>query len=212
MSLFTGNSIRKRLISMSLLASSSALLLACTGFVIYELVTFRQTMVRSLTTQAQIVGFNSITPLVFADEQSATQTLAALKAQPSIISAGLYDRAGKLFASYRKASAFSGTVLDPQLTAQVDVAGFEADRLLVFHPIIFEGERLGTVYIESDLRELNERLKQYALIAGLVLLTSLLVAFLISARRQRLISGTVLHLAETAEAVSNRKDYSVRAN
>ena len=78
------NSIKKRLTWKSMLAGSSALLLACTGFVLYELLTFRISLVRALTTQAEIVGRNSVTELTFADSASAAKTLAALQAEPVI--------------------------------------------------------------------------------------------------------------------------------
>ncbi len=205
------NSIKKKLTRMSMLASFSAMLLASAAFVLYELITFRMAMVRGLTTQAQIIGSNSVTALTFADPRSAETTLSALKAEPSILSAGLYDRSGRLFASYRRDPGVPSTGLAELLKAPKDTYQFRAGRLLLFHAIVFEGERVGTVYIQSDLEQLYARLEQYALIGSIVLVASLLVALVISSRLQRPISGTVLHLAETAQGISSNRDYSVRA-
>ena len=205
------NSIRKRLRRMSMLASSSALVLACAGFVLYELMAFRMEMVRELTAQAQIVGSNSVSSLMFEDRHSAEATLAALSAERSIVSAGLYDRQGNLFAGYhRKGDDQSAPVGQPSETPGRSYR-FENRQLFLSQAIVFEGERVGTVYIQSDLEAMYARLWRYALIAAIVLVASLLLAFLISTRLQGPISRTVLNLAETAQEISSRKDYSVRA-
>ena len=208
---FQTNSIKKRLTWMSMLASSSALLLACAGFVLFETITFRSAMVRVLTIRAQIVGSNSVSALMFSDPRSAEATLASLKADPHIISAGLYGRDGKLFANYQRERNGQYPPTADVLEAPNNSYRFESRQLLLFHDIVFEGERVGTVYIQSDLQEMNARLAQFALIGCVVLVASLLLAFLISAKLQRPISGTVLQLAETARLISSKRDYSVRA-
>ena len=205
------NSIKKRLTGMSMLASMSALLLASAGYVLYGITVFRTTMVRRLTTQEEIVASNSITALMFADPHSAESTLAALKAEPSIISAGMYGKDGKLFASYRRDRNVHNSPTSELPDTPRNSYRFESRRLLLSHDIIFEGERVGAVYFEADLQEIYERLEQYALIAGIVLVASSMLAFLLSSKLQRSISGTVLHLAETARIISSQKDYSVRA-
>ena len=95
-------SIAKKLTWMNILVSGIALLLACAAFIAYELVTFRQTIARSLSIQSQIVGSNSASALLFNDPQSAENTLAALKAAPNIVTAWIYTPDGKPFAGYRR--------------------------------------------------------------------------------------------------------------
>jgi PAS domain S-box-containing protein len=65
--------------------------------------------------------------------------------------------------------------------------------------------------LESNLEALYLRLQQYACIAGILLLASTLVAFLLSSRLQRVLSRPILELAETVRVVAQEKDYSVRA-
>jgi len=88
---------------------------------------------------------------------------------------------------------------------------FSKDSLHLFRPILRDGENIGTVYVVSDLNALYSRLDNYALIAIGVFFASGLVAFLISSRLQRLISGPILNLVQTAHAVTSEKNYSVRA-
>ena len=60
-------SISQKLTWMNMLVSGAALLLACAAFAAYEIEDFRATMVRSLSIQAQIVGANSASALLFND-------------------------------------------------------------------------------------------------------------------------------------------------
>src|SRR5258708_35857274 len=94
-------SIKKKLTWINMLVSGTALLLACVAFLAFDRSTFRSTMVRSLSIQAQIAGANSASALLFSDPGSARNTLSALKAAPSILSAGIYTPAGGTFATYR---------------------------------------------------------------------------------------------------------------
>src|SRR6266851_9380045 len=94
------NAIRRRLIAMSALSSSFALLLACAAFLAYELVTFRKALVNDLTTNAQLFAANVASPLLFDDARAAAASLEALKAKPSIRSATLTSKDGTVFARY----------------------------------------------------------------------------------------------------------------
>jgi signal transduction histidine kinase/DNA-binding response OmpR family regulator len=58
---------------------------------------------------------------------------------------------------------------------------------------------------------MSGRLKQYAGIASIVLLASLIAALLVASIFQRAVAKPIVHLAEIARRVSRDKDYSVRA-
>jgi PAS domain S-box-containing protein len=74
-----------------------------------------------------------------------------------------------------------------------------------------DNNRLGTLYLESDSRAIFDRLWRYAGLAVLVMLVSLLVAYLLSAVLQGQISRPILAVTQTARAIAIRGDYSVRA-
>ena len=75
-----------------------------------------------------------------------------------------------------------------------------------------EGDKfLGTLFVRSDMRVIYERLALYALVAMIIIALALLLAWVISRRLQRELSEPILALAATAEVVSTRRDYSVRA-
>src|SRR5436190_12392064 len=82
--------IKRKLTLIILLTSSIVLLLACAAFVIYDQITFRRSMIDDLDTLAEIIGENSRGALSFGVPKAGKEVLAALKARPHIVAAGLY--------------------------------------------------------------------------------------------------------------------------
>ena len=72
-------SISKKLTWMNMLVSGAALLLACSAFIAYDVVTFRQATVYNLSIQAQITGSNAISALLFDDATSARKHVVGVK-------------------------------------------------------------------------------------------------------------------------------------
>jgi PAS domain S-box-containing protein len=143
---------------------------------------------------------------MFADTQGASDSLYALRAKPSIVAAGIYTDRGKPFARYEPDASISiPSVLRPD--------GFynHAGRLELFYGIQHRGKRVGTIYIVSDARERDIRLKQYAEIVAAVVLGALLFAFVLSSILQRDISQPIVALAQVTRLVSDHKNYTVRA-
>ena len=206
-----GQSISRKLTWMNMLVSGAALLLACAAFIGYDTVTFREMMVRNLSTQAQIIGSNSASALLFNDPQSAENTLSALKAAPDILSAVIYTPDGRPLASYSR-DPNDQIPAPPSITSgQMEIHSLKSSEIVLIRSIVFQGKPTGTVYIRSDLEELNRRLNRYAGIAGIVLLASLMAALLVSSIFRRAVAEPIVHLAEVAKIVSRDKNYSVRA-
>jgi two-component system, NtrC family, sensor kinase len=190
------------------LTSGVALTFACLAFASYEVLTFRTEMVEKLSTLTEIIGNNSAAALDFSDPKSAKETLSALQAEPHIVAGCIYTAKGDVFAVYERSG--NATAFVPPAFER-DGQYFDKDSLRLFRPIVRDGESLGTVYVVSDLNALYSRLNRYAFIAVGVFIISGFVAFLISLQLQKLISGPILTLVQTAHAVTIEKNYSVRA-
>src|SRR5690606_15965091 len=102
---------------------------------------------------------------------------------------------------------------DSALPASPEGPGYKLTirSLSSFQPVLHNGRQLGMLYLESDMRAMSERLSLYSLIAFLAVTGSLLVAYGLSQKLQQQISTPILDLAGTARAISDRRDYSVRA-
>ncbi len=212
---FRQTTIKRKLIALIMLTSSVALLVAFALMIVSDYVSFRSGMVRDLRTLADVMGTSGSSALDFDDEEFATKTLAGLTATPNITTAAIYTKEGKLLASYLR---------DKQSEPPPDKPGpegyafknayftfFHPGYLNLFHPIRRGGERIGSIYLQYSLQEMNVRLTRYAGLAGAIVLGAALIAFLFSSRLQRIISGPILSLAHTARIVSEQKNYSVRA-
>jgi len=200
--------IRRKLTAILLLISGLVLLLTSAAFVTYQVVTFRQTMRNNLAIRARILAANSTAALAFANEVDARELLDALKYDPHMVAAALYDRNGRVLATYPAAPSAD---LIPA-TPQPDGYRFEGGRLVGFTPVAQGGnQRLGTLYLASDTKAVSDALRLSGIIAIVVLAIALLAAYALAAALQGRISAPILALAETATAASTRQDYSLRA-
>ena len=197
--------IRRKLMAALLLTSGAVLLLACAAFITYEFVTLHKSMLESYTTRAEILAANSTAALAFQNQADATEVLGALKLDPRVMAACLYDEKGKVFAKY-PADAAPGA-----FPAEPGESGYRTGHLEIFRLVVQDGRILGTVYIQSDLSALTDRYRAYAWLAAAIIVASLLLAYLLSRMLQEQISLPILNLAETARAISNHRDFSVRA-
>jgi len=199
-------SIRRRLTVMTALSSSFALLLACAAFLIYELVTFRRTLVDDISAGARVIGFSLTAPLLFDDPAAAHASLEALRASPRVRSAMLADLSGRVVATYGEAEAMGAM---PPASGGVSWR-FEPDRLLLSVPVLSEGAPIGTLTLESNLDERDRRIRRYLLLTGSVLVVALVASLGISSRLQRRILQPVTLRPEAAERDSGNADYYLR--
>ena len=102
MTFFTHASIKRKLMLITTVTSSLALLLASAGFVLYDLAAFRTRMSQDLVTQAEIISANSMAALAFRDERTVSEFLGALRAKEEIEAAAIYTPDGRLFAVYHR--------------------------------------------------------------------------------------------------------------
>jgi PAS domain S-box-containing protein len=169
-------SISKKLTLMNMLVSGVALLLACGGFCVYDMHSFRTALVENVSTQAQIIGDNTVSALLFDDPHSAEKTLSALRDNRHLLYAQIYTQEGRPFAGYWRDRVGETQILPVIPSGKIENYWFKDGRLGLARSIIFQGKVTGTVYILSDLEAMSDQLKSYAQIVFAVLFVSLLVA------------------------------------
>lgn len=199
--------IQRKLMTVILLTSGVVLLLTCAGFITYEVITLRASMVRGLTTRAEIIAVNSRAALASQKAADAAAGLAALENDRRMVAACIYDSHGQVFARYPATAHLDSFPLSPGKPGH----RFETSHLVIVCPVIQDNQSLGTVYLKSDLSDLTARYRAFTWLALVVIVSSILVAYLVSKRLQKQISEPILALAEIAKTVSDRRNYSVRA-
>ncbi len=163
-------------------------------------------LVRELSGQANIIAANSTAALAFADQAGAKEILQALRGQPEIVQGILYDQKGQVLASYG-----THVVDDP-------VPGDEANQrirwtwnsLEIAQAVVLDGERLGAIYLKSNLDALWFRLGEYLAAGTIVLLLSLVLALFLSSRLQYIIADPIVRLTAVARRVSEEQNYALR--
>jgi PAS domain S-box-containing protein len=200
-------SIQKRVRAVILLASVIVLFVTAAAFVAYEAISFRGRLVRNLSTLAAVIADNSAAPLAFANDEVAAEILTALKAEPDIEAAAIYDHGGNVFVKYPVALQLSALPARPASPGHE----FKSGALVLFEPIKQDGKPIGTLYLQSSFRGLYQQLWRYGLIVFIVLMGALIAAFILSTVLQKRISEPILALTHAAETITERGDYSIRA-
>jgi signal transduction histidine kinase/CheY-like chemotaxis protein/HPt (histidine-containing phosphotransfer) domain-containing protein len=199
--------IRRKLALLVLSATVMALVLACVGFAIYEGARFRANTATELTTLADMLGANTAASLAFNDQKTAQEMLSALRTEPHVLAACLYDERGNIFAEYGRPGLPSNFKMPPWHEPGHQ---FGTRSLVLYRNVLLNGDRTGSIAIVSDLTGFRDQMLGYAKIALLVLITSLLATFFVITRLLRIITDPILRLSEVAATVSTEHDYSLR--
>jgi signal transduction histidine kinase/DNA-binding response OmpR family regulator len=154
---------------------------------------------RQVDVLAQTVAAGLAAPLAFDDRAGAQEYLSALRANPDAIAAAVYDTGGRIAFSYtRRQTALPPA--PPILGTRID-----GDRVSAAVPVLQNGTRLGTVYLENLTERTASRLSRYGGTAVVALTASLLLALLGAAQAAlaRSSAGLARKSAELEEANRN---------
>jgi len=202
-------SIKAKLMIITMLTSSVALVLLSVSYLGYDLISFRHLLGEDLSTQAEIIGYNSAAAMAFKDATSATAALSALKAKEDIVAAVLYSPSGKVFAQYVRSDVSHPDL--PSDLLQDNASRIRGKYLEVFHKVSLNGDPVGTLLLQSDMSQWSLRARSYATFLLLFMMGSVFLALLLASRLQNLISRPILRLEDTMRVVSTKKNYEVRA-
>ncbi|MDP8212093.1 MAG: EAL domain-containing protein [Candidatus Zapsychrus exili] len=196
--------IQKKLMFIILLTAVTSLLLASICFAVYELFSFKITLGSKLHEINKIISNKLEEPLKEKDIKALSSIVNSLETIDYITLSKVVDSTGKTLAQYKTANAkTAGTVLPTGIYSY-------GNRIHSYYTIKNDTNRLGSLYIQSDLSQLTKRLSFYLRIILVIILFIFLVAKEISSRLQRIISDPILNLLDTSKQVSINKNYSLR--
>jgi len=150
MRLLRSNTLAAHITSVVLLASSIAVGTLVMALMFFDQVSSTALLRNRLTTLADVVGQNSTAALNFEDTKAAIEVLEALRSEPSVVSACLYDVSDRLFAEYKRGSAGP---LCAQLRHDLVPTGGNYSR--VVRQVYRRSELVGTLALTSDLQDLR---------------------------------------------------------
>lgn len=199
-------SIKNKLMLIIMAVSLIGLLIVGGSILIREVIVLKDIQERDLEVLAKMAMDNSSAYLAFDDASGAAMSLASLKAKKQITRAVLFDRQGGLFAIYPQ-------VLHETL-ASSDIEQYQRSEKTAFtvrKEVRVDGELMGYLLLESDDSLIDEFVS--GAVNGLILILTVgaLIAYLLAARLQKIISAPVEHLTRTASNISSQKNYTLRA-
>jgi signal transduction histidine kinase len=211
MRFWTSQSIADKLMRMTLVVSGVALLLAYVSFLAYDLYSLRQELINSMATEANIVGANSVTALMFDDRQAAENTLAALRNSPQTRAAVIIRPDGTEFARYLRTPNAQFDLTHHLNLGETQRYWTMGRDILLGSRIQFQGGWVGTVYLQAETGDVARRAERFGLISAAMLLICFAIAFLATSAIRHLVTDPLTGLARTAQIVTRERDYSVRA-
>jgi signal transduction histidine kinase len=188
------------------LTGGLAILIVSFSLVAFSYFNLRSEILSSVESQAQLIAMNSSAPLAFEDNVSGRQTLSSLAATPHIASATVFSAQGDRFAQFRRAT-------DPAPDIALGDLGLRraGEWLLLTVPVDDVGQRLGFVQVVFDLDRLYRRMLERLLVSLGVALLAMGLIYAVSRRIRDVLVGPVDELARTARAISDTRNYSLRA-
>lgn len=193
--------VRHKLRLIIMATVTAALLCACAAVLSYDRIAARDSMQNDVEAMAEMLGANSTAALSFDDARAGEETLSSLRLKHQIVAARILTAGGRPFAAYRRSSTPASAMPAPR----ADGSWFEPHRLVSFKSIIFNGAKLGTVYLESDLEQIDTRLRRFAGILAAILLSAWLIALALASRLQGAILDPIAHLGRAAKIVSGKR-------
>jgi diguanylate cyclase (GGDEF)-like protein/PAS domain S-box-containing protein len=200
--------IRKKLFLILFCSSISAVTFAGLFLFLLEISEFKKTTQEELSAMAIFIGDRSTAALMFDDKVVAKENLSALKKFPSVRLACIYDANNYIFTLLNTNS--ENKLICPNLSPNRHTS-YEENQLYIYQPIILENEVQGLVYIHADLETAFLRKFQHLGLVSLILFSASMVAFVILTPLLKLIASPIKKLVDTAQKISEEKDYSLRA-
>ncbi len=205
---FKDLSIRTKITMMVMCISLVALIVAGMIFAQYDRTQYKQQILNNLSILADIVGDNNTANIMFDYPNESQTVLQTLIADKNIMVARIYDKNHELFAEYTKSPEYINTNLD--FISGNDTSVFTDDALLISRNINLDGEKIGSIYLHSNLENYKSRTTQFFKVYMIMLLASLIIAWLLSKTMQSVISLPIIDLTKTMRELSNVSDYQIK--
>ena len=204
-------SLRHKVVYISLIVTFFAL---GTGFGVFlwqSVSLFKGNLKEKVMTNASLTAAFCTTPLALKDRKGLRDILKKFKDFPEITQACIYNRRGKIYATYRRDASIPPSF--PAYNKQwITSAKFEDDFLHVYQPVVYnDRDYLGLVYIKASTQNLNQKVNQEIIILVGLLVLLALVSYLLARSLQKVVSSPVQELIEVVDQISDKGDYSLRA-
>jgi PAS domain S-box-containing protein len=142
------------------------------------------------------LGTHSIGALEFNDQDLAQTTLDALADNSNIISGAIFDKHGDIFVEYHYPKALHPKLPGKNIKAFNDVEGKSME---ILHPIIYQSQNIGAIYLRANENLYINRLKDFIFISVITFVVALFASMIFATKIQKFISEPILKLSNNSQ-------------
>jgi diguanylate cyclase (GGDEF)-like protein len=172
-----------RLSIASYIALASALLLAVVALSTIEYINLRRTLLQDTQVEAKILADNVAAALLFNDTRAAHESVATMRASPTIERISILRNDGSVFVPVAAVDPAIAALAQPRVQHR-----YAFDHLDLIHPIEHEKNLIGYVHLRKTLTRMYQQIALYSASALGVAGVALLLAWLVVARVQRTVT------------------------
>ena len=204
---FKNYSIKNKLITIILLVSTIASIAGYLLILNNDIDILRDNMRTNSIMNASLIAEYAGVQVSFGLEDNTSETLDKLKAIKDIEVRIIYNADGAIFTEYlQKNARYDRAKYLPKKPTANYIEGY----LEVFHPIIYQGEAVGTLQLLISTSSLDESITNYVYTIGLILLLVIIISTILAYFFQKILSKPVIKLTEATRKIGKESDYSLR--
>jgi len=203
---FQDMSIKLKLISIQLFTTLFILVFFVGIYLFSQYHQYEARAFSRMSTLAEILGSNSISALLFFDNDAANDVLESLETQEDVLNAVVYDHNGEVFARFDRDSN-SGYGFEEMLSEKRMT---DDGHFILTKKILFDDLSVGWITLRLDSSNRTTALVEAVWQSFFLFIAGIILAGLLSVRAQRPISESIGTLAETAKRIHDSGDYSIR--
>ena len=223
-------SLRSKIICIIVLVSGASSFASNVVFLFNEHIKSKNTAISEVMGVVRIVANNTVVALEFSDVDEVKNNLATLAQIDNILQAGIFVNGHKPIALLNPRA--EGYVINPHLYHQLSQAqknmakqngllnedtgpaseayAITGNTLVVLKVIYLEGSVIGYIQLESKLQGFTSKLIDATKFGLLMILLSLVVAFIFASSLHRIITKPIKSILTTVEEVGHSSNYKLR--
>lgn len=199
-------SLRRKLVIISLITTGLTLLLSNLAYMSLEYYLSRQDTQNKLSVLGEVIANRATTALTFNDFDLLKTNLDTLKADNNVVRGCIYDDNQKLAAAYR--SLESNQPCPDTLT---NLQTEKNNNFSQYFVIRLDHTHIGTLYIENSRDDLLQRFNQFLLFSVIILAVAVVLAIFLANQLQEVVVRPMRELSNTLKNIMHNQDYSIRA-
>ncbi|MBT4035425.1 MAG: HAMP domain-containing protein [Candidatus Marinimicrobia bacterium] len=206
MTKFQDLSIKLKLISIQLFTTLFILVFFVSIYLFSQYHQYERRAFTRMSTLTEILGSNSISALLFFDNDAANDVLESLDTQADVLNAVVYDHNSEVFARFDR-KGYTGYSFG-LMNTETKTAG--DGHFILTKKIVFDDLKVGWIALRLDSSTRRLELLEAVRQSFMLFVAGLILAGLLSLRAQKPISDSIGKLAETAKQIEDSGDYTIR--